>query len=199
LVFGRRKSDCWRESVGSRYIDKLISEARRKRRMKKSLITALAIVLALGVIGVGYAAWAGNIPVTGEVLTGTVSVDRAGTSGWKSNGGSNVKFTEKWTGPNKGYILSFENVYPGWQGEVNVYWKNTGSLPIDFNPVIADVPGGLTVTTENAPYHTSSLNIEPGKSWGFKVKVRAGDSIAQDTRYEFLVNVGYSQAASLTP
>jgi len=48
--------------------------------MKKIGLIAIAIVLALGALGIGYAAWTDVITITGSVNTGSVNLDITGVS-----------------------------------------------------------------------------------------------------------------------
>lgn len=55
--------------------------------MRKIGLLCLALVLALGTLGVGYAAWTDSVTITGTVNTGTVDlvvVDHSNTTVWKS-------------------------------------------------------------------------------------------------------------------
>jgi predicted ribosomally synthesized peptide with SipW-like signal peptide len=57
--------------------------------MKKIGIICLALVVALGGLGIGYAAWTDSVTVTGTVNTGNVDidvVDYSGTYVWKTPG-----------------------------------------------------------------------------------------------------------------
>jgi len=59
--------------------------------MKKIGLLALALVLALGALGVGYAAWTDTVTIEGTVNTGTVDLEVEGYSGmwmWKIPGGT---------------------------------------------------------------------------------------------------------------
>jgi len=49
--------------------------------MKKIGLLMLALVLALGALGIGYAAWTDEIDITGTVNTGSVNIDVTGYSG----------------------------------------------------------------------------------------------------------------------
>jgi len=49
--------------------------------MKKIGLLAMALIMALGALGIGYAAWTDTINVTGTVHTGTLNIDVTGYSG----------------------------------------------------------------------------------------------------------------------
>lgn len=61
--------------------------------MKKVLFITLAIIMALGALGVGYASWTDKVNITGTVNTGTVSIEVLSYSGmwvWKTPGADAV-------------------------------------------------------------------------------------------------------------
>jgi predicted ribosomally synthesized peptide with SipW-like signal peptide len=49
--------------------------------MKKIGLLALALIMALGALGIGYAAWTDTINITGTVHTGSLNIDVTGYSG----------------------------------------------------------------------------------------------------------------------
>jgi predicted ribosomally synthesized peptide with SipW-like signal peptide len=60
--------------------------------VKKIIFIAVALVMALGGLGIGYAAWTDEVTITGEVNTGTVDIqvtDYSGTWLYKDPGGPN--------------------------------------------------------------------------------------------------------------
>ena len=55
--------------------------------MKKFGLICMALVLALGALGIGYASWSDSIYIEGTVNTGTVDLETVGLSGtwlWKN-------------------------------------------------------------------------------------------------------------------
>ena len=62
--------------------------------MKKIGLLSLALVLALGALGIGYAAWTDQVTIQGTVTTGTLSLDVIGYSGtqlFKTDDGGELK------------------------------------------------------------------------------------------------------------
>jgi len=111
--------------------------------MKRSLAILAALVLALGVVGVGYATWMENITIHATVTTGTLSWV------WLTYDNVDMKSASLDSvvglgGPNLDIAIS--NTYPGWEGSIRLYEKNTGTLPLTFYGFRFDVtsdPGGL--------------------------------------------------------
>jgi hypothetical protein len=70
---------------------------------KKIGLLALALVLALGALGVGYAAWEDSVTITGTVETGSVDieiVDYSNTYVWKSHDYENeIYIQHTWDNP----------------------------------------------------------------------------------------------------
>lgn len=138
--------------------------------MKKVGILILSLIVALGVIGVGYSAWSQTLTMNASVGSGTfgckfenaVSND-AGTANDPSNAGSWTFGTPPytWAGTNlsqnvgvtTGVIstvtktsdtltITITNAYPGYYGSVACDVLNTGSVPIK----VTATPSSITPT-----------------------------------------------------
>jgi hypothetical protein len=65
--------------------------------MKKIGLLALTLIIALGALGVGYAAWTDTINITGTVHTGTLNIDVTGYSGtWVYKVPGDIQNHETW-------------------------------------------------------------------------------------------------------
>jgi hypothetical protein len=73
----------------------LIKKGKRGNSMKKFGLLCLAIVLALGALGVGYAAWTDTIFIEGSVQTGSVCISIQDGS-WEEVGGCPDKQWTTW-------------------------------------------------------------------------------------------------------
>lgn len=89
-----------------------------------------ALVLALGAVGVGYAAWTESITVHGVVTTGTLSW-KFSDFGVNDAGGATI--TPSYSNGNKDLTVTVTNTYPGWTGTVTVRELNDGTLPLKFD------------------------------------------------------------------
>ena len=125
--------------------------------MKRIGLLALALVLALGALGVGYAAWTDQVTIEGTVTTGTLSLDvveYSGTQVFKMEDGS--AFYQEWqnregvpadapagaiqlvadSGARPGgvderdVVVWFNNLFPCYEYKANVKLHCAGSVPI---------------------------------------------------------------------
>ncbi len=96
--------------------------------MKKLGIIILALVLALGAIGAGYAYWTANLAIAGTVETGTFSVafvDPPSPSGADTNPGTETNAS---IDSNGSLVVSVLNGYPSYTGRVDFQIENTGTV-----------------------------------------------------------------------
>jgi predicted ribosomally synthesized peptide with SipW-like signal peptide len=98
--------------------------------MKKIGLLVLAVVLALGLVGVGYAAWSQNVNATVTVNAGTLAASGYSTSGtaFDSYGMKDATYAVA----NAGYdtvTVTLSNAYPG-TFTVPFYLVNDGTVPV---------------------------------------------------------------------
>ncbi len=121
--------------------------------MKKIGLLVLAMIMALGALGVGYAAWTSSVNVSATVSTGTVQV------GIKDAGGSTSTPTNGTEIASSGYYngLTYDTPlsYPGRVITYNTTVKNLGTLPVtlaatgtssgDFSTIFAGATVSLSI------------------------------------------------------
>lgn len=117
--------------------------------MKKIGLLVLALVMALGALGVGYAAWTSSVSVNATVATGNVLI------GIKDNGSAPAA-TGTGASVGSGYFdgLTFAalNSYPGRAISYNVEVKNLGTLNVtplvsgSFTPNAEIIFEGATIS-----------------------------------------------------
>jgi hypothetical protein len=110
--------------------------------MKKIGLIVILVVLVLGIIGVGYAAWSQNINVTGNVGTGSYIVKIAQpTTATAYNEGGSIPLSGTATitvgsvtpdGPSAGFSVTIANGYPGLVVNVPYTITETGSIPANI-------------------------------------------------------------------
>jgi hypothetical protein len=116
--------------------------------MKKLGLICLVIVIALGSLGVGYAAWSQNLRVNGSVATGTFDVVfNSFTAPGSSNGAT---FSATQTNSHT-YTIICNNLYPGLNGVFNFVLKATGTLPAK-----------ITAIKVNGINYSSPVNLKLG-------------------------------------
>ena len=163
--------------------------------MKKIGLIALIVVLSLGVIGVGYAAWSQTFNVTGTVSAGSYIISIAqtpvatlfndgGTIGTFSAGSSlhDVSSTATAaisavtsTGTSAGFSITITNGYPGLKLKVPYTLTNTGSVPSLISAVKIGTKGGSL-----ASWDGSLTNIVYGTATDVTVQNTTDGSTALD-------------------
>ena len=98
-------------------------------------------MLALGVVGAGYAAWTSNLTINATLETGTLSwafLDVVPLSGFTT-----AQLTqETYSDGDTVVAVTAENTYPGWKGYLTIDEKNTGTLPLRFESFKFQSTGG---------------------------------------------------------
>jgi hypothetical protein len=100
------------------------------KKLKGSIALLVAVVLALGTIGVGYAVWTESITVHGIVTTGKLAWEFSGFNVVDSGGAT---ITPSYSTDMKTLQIDVTNTYPGWVGKVTIQEKNTGTVPLKFS------------------------------------------------------------------
>ena len=136
--------------------------------MKKIGLMSLAIVLALGSLGVGYALWSQQLTITGDTNTGSLSVGFiefygvemyedpvgsgifwAGEVEGKDVGKFTCTMTDQYTDPLSGKvvyhtgIVGITNAYPCYWLGINFTIKNSGTIPVIFDQIVITDPTGV--------------------------------------------------------
>ena len=120
--------------------------------MKRSLAVLAALVLALGVVGLGYAQFTGAVNIMGTVQTGTMKAEYLNYQIVKAPAYATV--TVSGSGTNA-YVTA-TNLAPGDEVVIGLALTNTGSLPwnvryLSVNPVTEDATGLASLYTLSIP------------------------------------------------
>ena len=163
--------------------------------MKKIGILALALVLALGSLGVGYALWSDVLYLEGTVQTGTVSAD------WSLEGYGDIEGKD-WVSYVDAYIIGdtlyvvVYNAYPSVTYWVDFDVTNTGSIPIWICDLI---PGGEVPPGTFAMTDVSNRQVEPQTSEYGTITIHMDNTAIQGYNYFFwaaLPVVQYNEAVN---
>lgn len=125
--------------------------------MKKSKILALALAAGITLMGAGYAVWTDKVTATNKVETGYLSVevvsDGYGAEVTEANYHQPLQHTVTWTptvnadNKYKSGTMKVSNLYDGAIVKVTIPVKNTGSIPVVFDPNSTTVDiNGTTMT-----------------------------------------------------
>jgi len=106
--------------------------------MKKNLVVGLAVVLALGVFGVAYAAWSQNLTLQAQVGTGNFELQ------WGENPVLTDNDPQKYAGASitrtaaDTLTFSMPKAYPGWSGTITATIENKGTIPANIAKSISN-------------------------------------------------------------
>jgi hypothetical protein len=119
--------------------------------MKKLGLIAIIAVIALGAVGVGYAAWSQNFSITGNVATGKYDVVlTTGTATIINNDNAVATVsvgTTTSTGGSAGFSVTMTNAYPGLEIDVPVTVTNNSTIPVKVTGLTLTPPTGSPVTS----------------------------------------------------
>lgn len=169
--------------------------------MRKIGLLSLALILALGTLGVGYALWYEDLFIVGTVNTGTLdatwSIGDYGADGDTKNV-SEVGMSISQDGHT--LTLTVDNAYPS----VVYYWNfditNTGTIPIHVGQFVIDWDGIPAVA-----FVLQDQSLDYGLTWEGPDQLHAGDSgwgeiwlhfdntALENHQYTFNVNLSVGQ------
>lgn len=156
--------------------------------MKKIGLLCLALVLALGTLGVGYAMWSDEVTIEGTVDTGTLRLgifraiverleqDKDVATVDLSFEGEILEKEFAGFGTQMAYeklVVALNNTFPCLTVDIAFYLASVGTIPLHITGInITDPSGGLTWVWEKPPspsigpyygyfYHTGDLEEEP--------------------------------------
>jgi hypothetical protein len=151
-------------------------------KVKKSSLLVMTIVLVMGTLGVGFAAWEQGLTIKGTVWTGYIAAEFMGLDVEDdpyvdiidisyTNSDSAVKNPEFNTPLMDELNVTFKYAYPGYRAAVSFQVKNTGTVPFYLDQLFADdikVDDGNALVTDiitiDGMPDWSNLVIEPGQN-----------------------------------
>jgi hypothetical protein len=112
-----------------------------RKRFNVVTIAAMIAILALGSLGLGYAAWSTNLNIGASASTGNANVDYVGHSNNEyysedsNNWGSPISISYAGCsvapgGDANNLTVAITNMFPGYRCEVVASIKNTGTVPV---------------------------------------------------------------------
>ena len=173
--------------------------------MKKIGLICLALVLALGALGVGAALWMGVLGIHGEVNTGVVDAVWS-IEGVYDNEIKDVSFIEAGVIDPWFMQIIIVNAYPTVTYTVEWNVMNVGSVPIHFTePVImTDLPKGMGTTLtftdmDGNPIDWLTLQLHPMEIIDGKLTVHLVNDAEQGMFYMFDIMLEYGQYNEFPP
>ena len=136
--------------------------------MKRIGLLCLALVLALGTLGVGYAMWSDEVTIEGTVDTGTLrlGIIKAEVTLYQDKDVATASLTFEgeiapWCGTfppeaepfaYEKLVVALNNTFPCLTVDIEFYVGNVGTIPIHITGLnMTDPSGELTVVWENPP------------------------------------------------
>jgi hypothetical protein len=169
-----------------------IFERRKRRTVKKIGMICLVLVLALGVLGVGYARWAENLYIDGTVTTGDIGAEWSiDGDPWDDEAKEISYGTIEIIGDTL-YIDIYE-AYPCVTYHFPIDIHCTGSVPIHLGAIQID-SGNLPPNTrlEVIP-PTMGVQLHYCDSWVGELIVHLDNDAVEDTTYSFTASLEYAQ------
>jgi predicted ribosomally synthesized peptide with SipW-like signal peptide len=161
--------------------------------MKKIILIGLALVLALGTLGVGYAAWTDTVTISGPVTTGVlsweyydpfnpngppkVSDDDSGPDPVAPPGsneeGKDVAWKEFSFSDSDGdgdldvFHITVNNAYPWYTNHISFWLHNNGTIPLKVDYVI--ISGGGDSYYIDTPGEIRTFDLNENGTDDFKI------------------------------
>jgi len=164
--------------------------------VRKVGLLILALVMALGVLGVSYAAWAKTINIWGTVNTGDTAAEFSSSSVWQGQFNNMVMVSTAPETDTKWLDVTVDNAYPGTLvTNVPFAIHNIGTVPIHVTDVVlVDNPGNVLESFSSvAP---ADLSISTGAYSGngyISFKINSDPTkIDPLTTYHFTVGVNFT-------
>jgi hypothetical protein len=177
--------------------------------MKKIGLICLALVLALGTLGVGFALWSDSLYLEGTVETGTVNASWTACYCFDtgldpnpdgSNKGKDVGSTVCQIDPEDPHVLhvTVTNAYPSYWNDCEVEFTNTGTIPFIIEGFSITPGAGTTLAdaygANNGQIWVAFIDgvgsqLEPGDSAGSSLKFHVEQCAEQLHTYTFTVEI----------
>jgi hypothetical protein len=157
--------------------------------MKKIGLLALALVLALGSLGIGFALWSETLYIEGTVNTGTLDAE------WSFDGYGDSEIAEKdysymWYDIDGNYLYVYiVNAYPCIDYWANFDVTNTGTIPFHVCDIVCETcgfPGTVEISAiENPSRPSTPYQVHSGESAYGTITVHLTNDAVENSTYYF--------------
>ncbi len=153
--------------------------------MKKLGLVAIALVLALGALGVGYALWSQQLVINGSAQMADLKVefsaaaaDNATTTQYVTFGSGPTIGPDSLANPNAVISAGIVNMWPGSQAVIDFTVKNTGTMPVTTN--VTGIVGAKNWGGhyDQNTYFTVTINQTDGSPWNTSLVLNANDTVS---------------------
>ncbi len=164
--------------------------------MKKLTVLSLILLVALVVLGLGYARWTETLNINGTVNTGRLDAELSEGDCWDSEpeGKDFSKITCQLDPNNsKKLLVTVSNAYPSIKYYCEFDVHNTGTIPLDIDKVSVDrgdLPDEATlVVTGIQP----GVQIHPCERKIGKIYLHLGNDAEEEMTYNFSITIDVGQ------
>jgi hypothetical protein len=170
--------------------------------MKKIGILALAVVLALGSLGIGFALWSETLYIEGTVATGELDADWILVDyGDSESPEKDVSWVEAYV-VGKTLCVTVYNAYPCIDYYVDLEIYNSGTIPLHVCGLNYDLiemvsVASFTLSLSGVP----NMQLHPGESLSTSLSVHLNNNATQGATYSFTfdwVTVQYNETCPTT-
>ena len=164
--------------------------------MKKVTLIALALVLCLGAIGIGYTKWFDRLEISGTIYTGELDAQLSAGPSWDSEpvekDFSSINCTVDEQNPKLLHVV-IENAYPSIWYYQTFDITNTGTIPFIVDNVTINM-GNLPPTTdiEIGPWPVGA-QIHPPHSFFYDLGVHLNNDAVEGGTYWFTIEIFCTQ------
>jgi hypothetical protein len=172
--------------------------------MKKVGLLCLAVVLALGTVGVGYAMWDKTVYIDGTIEAGEVNLRVLSASSDDPPGAidpgkdKDVGSTTVQIDPldDQRIIVTVTNAYPCYEVYVHFTVRNNGTIPVKLQGIIITAPVPY-ITVEG--WNSIGEQIDPGENRNNTIYIHVEQEAEELETYTFLVEFHYVQWNEYSP
>lgn len=163
-----------------------------RKKFNVVTIAAMIAVLALGSLGLGYAAWTDTLTINGSATSGTLDVQFGSTSAIDGDGiaGPGTCAIVSANADNITFLAT--NAYPGYTCTIDSSIENHGSLPAELFSVVPDAANPDWDLSASTCIHAPGDVLAPSDSWDCNVVMTLLPTASQTTPSVLSGNVTFT-------
>lgn len=158
-------------------------------------IIVMMMMMALAVLGVGYAWWTEQLTATGAIQTGSIDVRMENTTVEEGDPLSVATCSGTVSADGKTLTVTIDNAYPGYTCGLNFGLTNYGTVPAKITGLKR--PNSTTEYNINAAGELSlreGLNPAISKSASIAIEILEGAAQSTNYRFDFSMEIAQGNA-----